>query len=198
LAKYAGSKYGIAISSQTNAIFLCLELLKHEGIMSEGITIEIPKQTYMSVPMTILNARMKVKFRDEKWSGAYKLQYSRYKPEQPEIYDSAVRITKDMYVTNSLYCISFQYRKGIPIGRGGMVLTDSKEYYDLLHCLCFNGRHNGISQVNDIYTIQGWNMYMMPEQAARGLTLMSILPEKNKDVAGYQDYPDLSKQEIFK
>jgi len=191
MAEYAGAKYGVAISSQTNAIFLCFEMLKHLKQLKKGETIHIPKRTYMSVPMTILNIGCKIKFDERKWSGAYQLLPTK-------IWDSAVRITKDMYVKDSLYCISFQYKKGIPIGRGGMVLTDSKLCRDLLRKLRFNGRTTGITQVEDIYTIRGWNMYMMPEQAARGLTLMSIMAEKNKDVAGFQDYPDLSKQEIFR
>jgi hypothetical protein len=145
----------------------------------------------MSVPMSILNTGSKIKFRDEKWSGSYRL-------EPTNVWDSAVRFTKDMYVKDSLYVLSFQYRKGIPMGRGGMILTDSKKYYDLLKKLRFNGRTDGISQVDDIYNIKGWNMYMTPEQAARGLTLMSVLPDKNKDTAGYQDYPDISNHPVFK
>jgi len=191
VSKYAGSKYGVATSSNTNGIFLCLELLKHKGIIKTGQTIEIPNRTYMSVPMSILNAGLKVKFNQDKWSGAYQL-----KPTN--IYDSAVRFTRDMYVKDSLYVVSFQYKKGIPIGRGGMILTDSKEDYEILKKLRFNGRTDGISQADDVYTMRGWNMYMIPEQAARGLTLMTLINDKNKDIAGFQDYPDLSKQKIFK
>ena len=193
VSKYAGAKYGIAVSSNTNGIFLCLELLKHINVLRQGDIIEIPKQTYMSVPMTILNVGCRVSFRDEKWSGAYRLETSC----TPYIYDSATRFTKDMYVKDSLYVVSFQYKKGIPIGRGGMILTDNEYFYTLLKKMCFNGRTNGVSQSEDKYVIRGWNMYLLPEQAARGLTLMTLLPEKNKDVAGYQDYPDLSTQEIF-
>jgi len=193
VAKYAGAKYGIAVSSNTNGIFLCLEYLIYLGELKAGMaadTIEIPERTYMSVPMSILNAMVKLRFRDEKWSGVYNLSPTR-------IWDSAVRFTKDMYIEDSLYVVSFQYKKGIPIGRGGMILTDNKEDYETLKKMRFNGRTDGISQAEDVYTIQGWNMYMTPEQAARGLTLMTLLPEKNKDVAGYQDYPDLSRQMIF-
>jgi len=191
VASFSGSQYGIATSSNTNGIFLSIELLKHKGLLKEGDIIEIPKRTYMSVPMSILNARMKVKFREEKWSGAYQL-----KPTP--IWDSAVRFTRNMFVKGSLYCVSFQYRKGIPIGSGGMILTDSKEDRELLRKMRFNGRTDGVSQADDVYTINGWNMYFLPEQAARGLTLMTLLPEKNKDIASWQDYPDLSKQEVFK
>ena len=192
VAEYAGSKYGVAISSQTNAVFLCLELLKMEGKLKEGDTISIPKRTYMSIPMMILNSNLNLEFKDIKWSGAYPL-------EPTNIYDSAVRFTKDMYVKDSLYCVSFQYRKGIPIGRGGMVLLDDKTRYELLKKLRFNGRTDGVSQADDVYTIKGWNMYLCPENCARGLTLLSILPEKNKDIASYQDYPDISdKFELIK
>jgi dTDP-4-amino-4,6-dideoxygalactose transaminase len=190
VAKYAGSKYGVAVSSNTNGIFLALEYLKHKKILSEGDTISLPKQTYMSVPMSILNARLKIHFRDEKWSGAYRL-------EDTPIWDSAVRFTKDMYVQDSLYVVSFQYKKGISIGRGGMILTNSQDAYETLKKTRFNGRTDGIRPEEDVYVIRGWNMYMIPEQAARGLTFMTIMPEKNKDVACYNDYPDLSKQKIF-
>jgi len=195
VAEYAGSRYAVAVSSNTNGIFLCFELLKHQGKLKEGDVIEIPKRTYMSVPMSCLNSRFKIKFNNDKWSGAYQL-----KPTN--IWDSAVRFTKNMYVKDSLYVVSFQYRKGIPIGRGGMILTDSKESYELLKKMRFNGRTDGIPQKDDVYTIRGWNFFMIPEQAARGLTLFNIFINDGKDdgsdIAGSKDYPDLSKQEIFK
>ena len=188
VAKYAGAKYGIATSSQTNAVFLCLQLLKIKDKLPK--TIGIPNRTYMSIPMTIINIGCKIKFEDLKWSGAYNLKGT-------NIYDSAVRFTKDMYVKDSLYCVSFQYRKALPIGRGGMILTDNKKDYDILKKLRFNGKTDGVSNEDDEY-IQGWNMYFTPEQAARGLTLMVNLPEKNKDISNWQDYPDLSNKKIFK
>jgi len=42
--------------------------------------------------------------------------------------------------------------------------------------------------VNDSVVIQ------LFEQAARGLTLMTLVKDKNKDIASWQDYSDLSKQ----
>jgi len=195
IANYAGAKYGVAISSGTNAIFLSLLYLKTHNLLKEGDTISIPSRTYMSVPMTLLNLGLKIKFEDNHWSGFYPL-----KPTN--IYDSAVRFTKDMYVYGSLYCLSFQYRKALPIGRGGMILTDDKEVYDWLRCVRFNGRNVDVPQSEDNYTIQGWNMYMMPEQATRGMTLFEIFVNDNKDtgkdIASYKDYPDLSRQGIFK
>lgn len=190
VSKYANSKYGIAVSSNTDGILLCLELLKLTERIKEGDIIEIPKQTFISVPMSILNAKCKIKFRDEKWSGAYRLIPT-------SIWDSAVRFTKGMYIEESLYVVSFQYKKLLPIGKGGMILTNSKEDADVLRKLRFNGRTEGINPSEDNYDIKGFNAYFLPEQAARGLTLMSLLPEKNKDIGSWQDYPDVSKQIRF-
>ena len=43
------------------------------------------------------------------------------------IVDSATRFTKNMYINKTLTCLSFHHRKHLPIGRGGMILTDSKK-----------------------------------------------------------------------
>ena len=194
IAKYAGAKYGASISSQTNAIFLCLQYLKYIGELHVDDNIYIPSRTYISIPCTIKNCGLKVRFDDIKWSGVYQLSPTR-------IYDSAVRFTEDMYsgvLNNALYCISFQYRKALPIGRGGMILTDDRDAWVWLKQARFNGRHDGISQWDDNLDFAGWNMYMTPEDAARGMTLFSIIDKENEDIAGYKDYPDVSKQRIFK
>ena len=43
----------------------------------------------------------------------------------------------------------------------------------------------------------GWHMYMSPEIAAEGLVRLHHLPWENKDLPN-DDYPDLSKLEVFK
>ena len=84
------------------------------------------------------------------------------------------------------------------MGRGGMILTDDVKAMKWLKEARFNGRHIDIPQREDILEFCGWNMYMMPEDAARGITLFNMLDDVNPDCAGYKDYPDLSNQETFK
>jgi dTDP-4-amino-4,6-dideoxygalactose transaminase len=81
-----------------------------------------------------------------------------------------------------------------------MVLTDDKKMVDWLKMARFNGKHLDVSRWEDKFEIIGWDMYMTPEQAARGLSLLSNmnLREENPDCGGYMDYPDLSEQEVFK
>lgn len=192
IAEFAGAKYGVAVSSQTNAVFLCLQYVKRKGEILEGDTITIPSRTYLSIPCQIKHCGFKINFVDKEWSGLYYLEPTR-------VIDSAVRFTEDMYEGKfALQCISFQYRKALKLGRGGMVLTDDEEAYKWLKQAVFNGRHVGVTQHNDILDFAGWNMYMLPEDAARGLTLFSIAPRVNEDIAGSINYPDLSDQKVFK
>ena len=51
IAKYAGSKYAVAVDCDTNGIFLCLKYLAR---YTETITI--PSHTYISVPNIIVTA----------------------------------------------------------------------------------------------------------------------------------------------
>ena len=50
----------------------------------------------------------------------------------------------------------------------------------------------------DNIEINGWNAYMTPEQAARGLMLMQNYPEHAEDLPEYPSYRDLREFELFK
>ena len=180
IAEYAGSKYAIAVETCTAALLLSCAYKKVKEV-------EIPKHTYVSVSCSIIHAGGKVKFRDEEWQGLYEL-----KPYN--IIDGALRFRKDMYVSGSLHCLSFHFKKLLPIGRGGMILTDDKDARDWLIKARFDGRTEGVPLTEDNFVL-GWNMYMLPEQAARGLQVFEFI--KNKDLSDIdpktQGYPDLSK-----
>ena len=83
-----------------------------------------------------------------------------------------------MYVKDSYYCLSFHRRKHIPIGKGGMILTNNKDAYEWFRMARYEGRHLDKLYKNDTFDMIGWNMYMPPEQAAEGLELFKKIPEK--------------------
>jgi len=188
IAEWSGAKYGVAVSSCCNAIFLSLKYLN----CIDQHPVCIPKHTYPGVATAILNAGYKPKFWNKKWHGRYQLYpYT--------IYDSALRFKKNMYAPYILYCLSFHHQKHLPIGRGGMILTDDKDAYDWLKMARFDGRQEKpLSEDNA--TICGWNMYMTPEQAARGLVLFDNIKDKNLPDLKVEDqhYPDLSTWEVFR
>lgn len=185
IADYSGAKYGVSVLSCSDAIFLSC-LYKKVG------EVTIPNRTYPSVPCGIIHAGGSVSFVDEKWSGIYELA-------PYNIIDGALRFKRGMYVPGSLHCLSFHLKKTLPIGRGGMILTDDKQAYDWLVKARFDGRTEGVPMTEDNFTILGWNMYMSPDQAARGLWLFDMI--KDKDIPDMdveeQNYPDLSRFPIY-
>ncbi len=184
MAEYAGSKYAVAVDNCTDAMFLCLKYLKADG------EVILPKRTYVSVPCTVIHAGCQVKFEDIKWSGAYQLT-------PYPVYDGATRMRKGMYEPGSYYCISFHRRKHIPIGKGGMILTDDKEAYEWFKVARYEGRHMENLYKDDYFEVIGWNMYMPPEQAAEGLELFKDIADHNDDLESSGVHKDLSLYPIY-
>lgn len=180
VAEYAGSKYAVAVDSCTNALLLACKYLKVDEVT-------IPSRTYISVPGSIINAGGKVKFEDISWTGVYQL-----KPYP--IYDGAKRFKRGMYIPGSFHCLSFHIKKHLKIGKGGMILTDSKEAYEWFKCARYEGRHE-VAYWKDTFDMTGYNCYMDPVNAARGLVLMQNVPDFNVDLT--EDYPDLSGYEFL-
>lgn len=170
IANYCGSRYAVAVDSCTNALYLSLLYCIQNNEIPDDKTIFLPKRTYHQVPRAIIRAGLKIKFEDHIWLSAYPLLPTR-------IYDSAVYFNKDIYIPDTLYCLSFNYRKSLPIGKGGMILVDKSKEKNWLD----KERYNDY-------------LYMTPEQASRGISLFEGLNKKYS----YLDYPDLSKWEDFR
>lgn len=153
--------------------------------------ITIPNRTYVGVACAIKNSGAIIKFSYDKWYGGYFLFPF-------DIVDYALRFKKGMYQFG-LQCLSFHIRKHIPIGRGGMILTNDDEAAEWLRKARFDGREEKPMLQQDSFDMCGWNMYMEPEQAARGLLLFDMIKDKNlPDIDDYDTYPDLSQFEVFK
>lgn len=180
MAEFAGSLYGVAVESCSMALYLSCVYEKVE-------TVTIPARTYVSVPAAIIHAGGQVDFRDVQWTGTYPL-------EPYAITDSALRMRRRMY-DGGLYCVSFHARKLLPIGRGGMILTDDPAAADWLRRARFDGRTGSTPFLVDPITTLGWNAYMTPEQAARGLQLLEALPDDRPDLR--PEYPDLRLLPVF-
>ena len=193
LAEYTGAPYAVTIDNQSNALFLALY---YEKIT--GKTIKIPSRTYPSVPCEIIHAGGKVEFEPvygTTLKGTYQLLPT-------NVWDSALRFTADMYVPGTHMCLSFTGPyKHLKLGKGGAILTDDFEAYKWFKRARYSGR-NEVSYHDDNFDMLGWNFYMMPEIASRGLLLMNQFynmdgtPKHNEDLE--LPYPDLSKFDVYK
>ncbi len=191
ICNYTGAKYCVTVDNASNAIFLAL---KYENI--ENLEVTIPSRTYPSVPCEIIHAGGKVKFhyvKEKSIKGAYQL-----KPTK--VWDSALRFTSDMYIPNTHMCISFTGPyKHLKLSKGGAILTDDKRAYEWFKRARYSGR-NECSYHDDDFDMLGWNFYMMPELAARGLLMINQFYKNNKALSNEDiemEYPDLSKFKIY-
>jgi dTDP-4-amino-4,6-dideoxygalactose transaminase len=196
IAIYAGARYGVAVDSCTNAIKLCL-VYRRITDMKDDRVVKIPHRTYVGVAYSILNAGCRCSFHFQEWQGNYELRdFDGY--ESWGIIDSARRFHKDMAIRDwdSFRCLSFHETKHLPIGRGGMILTNSDDAYLSLRRMRFDGRTPGADAKYDNYVAPGYHCHMKPDDAARGLMLMAGMPDYNDDLPN-SDYPDLSTYPIF-
>jgi dTDP-4-amino-4,6-dideoxygalactose transaminase len=193
LAKYTGAPYAIALDNASNALFLSL---MYEGVAAATITI--PARTYPSVPCEIIHAGGKVKFEaveGETLTGAYQLRPTR-------TWDSALRFTSDMYIRNTFMCLSFTGPyKHLKLSKAGAILTDDENAYEWFKRARFSGRREK-SYHDDEFDMLGWNFYLLPEIAARGVLMMKQFynldgsKKQNPDLS--LPYPDLSASDIYR
>ena len=198
LVDYTGAPYVVTLDNMSNALFLGLYYEKNvvKNIKTESVSI--PSRTYPSVPCEIIHAGLKVSFEHVEGhtiKGAYNLKNS-------NVWDSALRFTADMYIPGSHMCVSFTGPyKHFKLSKGGAILTDSLEAYHWFKRARYSGRRE-CSYHDDYFDMLGWNFYMMPELAARGLLLMNQFYNLDGTKKVNEDlelpYPDLSKFEIYK
>ncbi len=181
LCGYTGAPYAVATDTCTNAIFLSLMW----SVPSHSMTrIHIPKHTYVGVAHAIWNAGCAVDWIDEAWQGFFWLYPT-------NVVDSAKHFERDMYQPGTLTCVSFGASKKLPIGRGGAILLDNRGAADWIRPRTMDGRTPGEDYKNPSFVRPAWRMNMTPEQAVRGLDLLTYLDDN--DQCDWTEYPDLSE-----
>ena len=207
IGEYTGAPHVVCVNSCTAALLLAVAWhlrgkqslssrpvsdrvwMQHEG----APTVEIPKRTYVGVPMSIIHAGGRPTFRDEEWLGQYRL-----KPLP--VWDSARWFTAGMYhqdLPGHMLCVSFHAAKTLGIEQGGAILLDDPKADLWLRRARFDGRVEGVAPKDQKEWMVGWHCYMNPSTAAQGLLKLHSLPRHN-DALPNDDYPDLSQLEIFK
>lgn len=224
LCDYTGAPYCVTTTSCTMALLLAVSWhlqrrdpehiqfwthLRHSKADRDLYlpNVEIPRRTYIGVPMSIIHAGGRPTFRDEDWSGAYQL-----KPLP--VWDSARRFHRDMWEEafaegvveyeraglNGEFpyiCVSFHWSKTLGIEQGGAILHGNNEADKWLRMARFDGRQEGANPAEQTDWILGYHAYMSPETAAKGLMKLGLLTGHEPDLPN-SNYPDLSTMELFR
>jgi DegT/DnrJ/EryC1/StrS aminotransferase family len=202
--------YAVTTNSCTMALLLAVKWnLRNEHTFQDAVMyggpgvkeikvpmIEIPKRTYVGVPMSIIHAGGLPVFRGDKWVGAYRL-------DPLPVWDSARWFTSGMYYQDgAMMCVSFHASKTLGDSQGGAILHDNPEADAWLRRMRFDGRTEGVAPKDDKITEVGFHCYLSPDVAARLLHKLTSLPKHNDPLpwgpGTNSDYPDLSQMECFK
>ena len=130
-----------------------------------------------------------LKWKDEDWKDFYYVT--------DRVIDAAVLWKMNSYTPNTLMSISFQFRKHLSLGRGGVILTDDKEAYLNLKKMSYDGRLPSIPWMEQNIDIVGYHYYMTPETAQLGLQKLQVACETEPKQWTVNDWPDLTKMKIF-
>lgn len=185
IANYFGSPYGVATDCCTHAIELCLRYEQYDNI-------EIPEHTYISIPFTAEKLGLKWKWKKNYiWCDYYYLWNT-------NIIDAAVLWERDSYIPGTYMCLSFQFKKHLNLGRGGLILLDNKDAYDRIKKMAYDGRSSDKPWSEQNIDIMGYHYYMTPETAILGLKKFEEVRDKQPKKWQYLDYPFLPNMEVFK
>lgn len=184
IAEFFGAPYAVAVDCCTHGLELCLR-------QQNTKYYTVPKRTYISVPFLANKLGITFDWREEDWQDYYYLGGT-------NIIDAAVLWKENSYIPNTLMCVSFQYRKHLSLGRGGIILTNNQKSAILLKKMSYDGRLPGIPwREQNIDTI-GYHYYMTPETATLGLQKLDQAINTESRKWTVEDWPDLTKMEIFK
>jgi dTDP-4-amino-4,6-dideoxygalactose transaminase len=181
IAEYTGAPYCITTDCCTHAIEIAFRLRHNE------VSVEFPAHTYLSVLMTMHKLQVTYTLTDEVWKEQYQFIGT-------NIYDSARLFKENMYVPNTIQCLSFGHTKPLQVGCGGCILTDDKDFYQHASKMRMDGRD--IFQYNPWITQGefelGFHYYMRPEECIKGINMLEN-KEFTEQEERFYNYPDCRK-----
>ena len=185
IANFYGAPYGVAVDCCTHGIELCLRLKTYDAV-------ELPERTYISIPFMCRKIDQKWNWTREDWTKFYYIT--------KDIVDAAVLFEAGSYIPGTKMCLSFQLKKHINIGRGGMILLDNKDERDRLIKMRYDGRsiYEGVLHKDEKITEIGYHYYMTPESAQVGLEIFERKKNVLPKIIGADDYRSLTEFDVFK
>jgi dTDP-4-amino-4,6-dideoxygalactose transaminase len=183
IAQFFNAPYAITTDSCTHAIELCLRYTHAEFI-------NVPTHTYLSIPFLADKLNISMQWTDNQWKDYYYLTN--------DVIDAAVLWKQNSYIHTTFMCISFQFQKHLSLGRGGIILTDSKTSWLKLKKLSYDGRVPGIPWREQNITSKGYHYYMAPETAQLGIDKLENAINTVPRQWTIEDWPDLRQMDVFK
>ena len=178
LAEFTGAPYVVATDCCTHAIELCFRLLEIK-------TCRFSAHTYISVPMTMKLLDVDYELSITPWKDEYQFLGT-------PVWDSARCLKPGMYREKQYQCLSFGYSKPLDNVRGGAILLDSKEHYEQLKMMSYDGRDLSYNNWIDQKVFrQGFHYMMRYEECESATVLLENYISAQQFDHIYKPYPDI-------
>ena len=179
LSQYTGAPYVVVTDCCTHA----LELAMRYDLVTD---CEFTAFTYLSVPQIMKRLGIHYRLTDEQWQGEYQFHGTR-------IWDSARRLERGMYRAGQIQCLSFGHTKPLELGRGGALLLDDVEAWDVIGQMRADGRDLAHEPWESQQTFRvGWHYCPTLELCETGTRALQLHRAQCQTVT----YPDCRKIEI--
>ena len=184
IASFYGAPYGVAVDCCTHGLELALRYTKAKKVI-------VPEHTYLSVAMLADKLNIERLWQDRKWEDYYFLTL--------DIIDAAVYWKENSYIPGTFTVLSFQFKKHLNLGRGGMILTDNEDAATKLRSMAYDGRTNtAVPWSEQNITEIGYHYYMTPETAELGLSKLEEAKNREPKKWSWTDYPNIRQFKVFK
>jgi len=182
--EFFGAPHAVAVDCCTHGIELCL---RQQNIKK----LVVPKRTYLSVPFLAHKLGIELEWEDRDWQDYYHVSDS-------NIIDAAVLWKRNSYIPGTCMCISFQFQKHLSLGRGGMILVDTRRRAEELKKMSYDGRLPDVPWREQNVQNVGYHYYMNPEIAQIGLDRLPTAINTKPKKWVITDWPDLTNMGVFK
>ena len=179
LARYTGAPYVVVTDCCTHAMELAM---RYDRVTQCSFSA----YTYVSVPMIMHRLGIDYTMTDQQWQGEYQFHGTR-------IWDSARRLEPNMYRAGQIQCISFGHTKPLELGRGGALLLDDVQAWDVIGQMRADGRDLACEPWPAQQTFRvGWHYCPTLELCAAGVRALEQYQGSCQNVI----YPDCRLIEI--
>lgn len=174
IAQYYNAPYAVYTLSCTQSIDFCITYTALSNTTC-------PQRTNLNVPLLLMKRSVAFSFEDNHWEKYYNLGNS-------NIIDAAVYWQQNGYIPGSLMCLSFQNRKHISAGGGGMILVDDLTAYNTLRQL----------RDNHLTTLSSNTVNFYHDKAAYISLIFDEVKDITPKIVTYEKYNDVTETVIKK
>ena len=93
---------------------------------------------------SLTKSKVRFYYHDHVWDKFDRMNWEDYYIGNTNVIDAAVLWKENNYIPGTFMCLSFQFKKHLSLGRGGIILLDNEKDYTDPKAMVYDGRERDI------------------------------------------------------